>query len=353
MTSRPDEHSIPVTVKSLLPQLRRELGQLVRIPSVSAPGYPEPRRPLLEAYETILGLMRDAGVERLGSLELPDTAPVVTGEIPGPDGSPTVLLYGHYDVVPAGDEAKWDFAAVRGDASAAGRSTVAAPPTPSRTSSCTSERCARGRVGRRSGIKILIEGQEEVGSPLEEVPAELGRFRSRRDADRRRGLHPAGRAVAHGRPPRRRRRHRRGTDAREREALGAVRWCGSRRSDRICCTGSRHCATRTVTSPWRACAASRGRAGRGRDDEFRQLAEIASGLPFMGSGPVATGCGRERRDDHRARDRRAVGRGRGQRRRRLRTRAAQRPRAPAADGRRGAGGGHPAPRGRCGRSASR
>ena len=44
----------------------------------------------------------------LGALELPDTAPVVTGEIPAPPGAPTVLLYSHYDVVPAGDESKWE-----------------------------------------------------------------------------------------------------------------------------------------------------------------------------------------------------------------------------------------------------
>ena len=46
--------------------------------------------------------------QKLGSLELPDTAPVVTGEIPAPDGAPTVLLYSHYDVVPVGDESKWE-----------------------------------------------------------------------------------------------------------------------------------------------------------------------------------------------------------------------------------------------------
>jgi len=45
-------------------------------------------------------------VEELELLELPDTAPVIVGEIPAPDGAPTVLLYGHYDVVPVGDEEK-------------------------------------------------------------------------------------------------------------------------------------------------------------------------------------------------------------------------------------------------------
>src|SRR5262249_61689688 len=55
-----------------------------------------------------LGLLRSGGVESLGSIELPNTAPVISGEIPGPPGAPTVLLYGHYDVVPPGDEKEWD-----------------------------------------------------------------------------------------------------------------------------------------------------------------------------------------------------------------------------------------------------
>jgi acetylornithine deacetylase/succinyl-diaminopimelate desuccinylase-like protein len=42
-------------------------------------------------------------VERFGTLNLPDTAPVITGEIPAPHGAPTVLFYGHHDVVGAGD----------------------------------------------------------------------------------------------------------------------------------------------------------------------------------------------------------------------------------------------------------
>ena len=76
---------------------------------VSASNYPEATRPaLLEAHDAIVGLLRDAGVEQLDSLELPDTAPVILGEIPAPEGAPTVLLYGHYDVVPAGDESKWE-----------------------------------------------------------------------------------------------------------------------------------------------------------------------------------------------------------------------------------------------------
>ncbi len=284
MTSRPDEHSIPVTVKSLLPQLRRELGQLVRIPSVSAPGYPEPRRPLLEAYETILGLMRDAGVERLGSLELPDTAPVVTGEIPGPDGSPTVLLYGHYDVVPAGDEAKWDsppFEATERGGAIYGRGTA-----DSKSNILVHVGALRAWEGRPPvGIKILIEGQEEVGSPLEE-PAELGRFAA--DAM----LIADGGNIRPGVPSLTVGLRGDAVVTVEVRTLASAKHSGQfggAAPDALIALlhglASLHDANGDVAveglrrDPWTG--------GSWTDDEFRQLAEIASGLPFMGSGPVA------------------------------------------------------------------
>jgi hypothetical protein len=75
-------------VASLMPQLEEELARLVAIPSVSAAGFPEPRQPLLDTYELIVGLLREAGVEKLDPLDLPETAPVIIGEIPAPEGRP-------------------------------------------------------------------------------------------------------------------------------------------------------------------------------------------------------------------------------------------------------------------------
>ena len=94
-----------------------DLARLVAIPSISAPGYPESTRPAAArgVRARSSSCCRDAGVQILDPLELPDTAPVVTGEIPAPAGAPTVLLYSHYDVVPAGDESQVGVAAVRGD----------------------------------------------------------------------------------------------------------------------------------------------------------------------------------------------------------------------------------------------
>jgi acetylornithine deacetylase/succinyl-diaminopimelate desuccinylase-like protein len=152
----------------LMPGLKDDLARLVAIPSVSAPGYPETTRgPLLEAYEAVAELFRDAGVQGVRPLELPDTAPIVTGEIPAPDGAPTVLLYSHYDVVPAGDEALWaspPFEATERDGAIFGRGTA-----DTKANILVHVGALRALGGKPPvGVKLLIEGQEEVGSPLEE-----------------------------------------------------------------------------------------------------------------------------------------------------------------------------------------
>ena len=160
-------------VKGLMPELTADLARLVAIPSVSEWGFPEHTRPaVLEAHQAVVELFRSAGVEDLTSLELAGTAPVITGEIPGPEGAPTVLLYGHYDVVPAGDEELWTsppFEATERDGAIHGRGAADSK------SNILVHICAlRAFDGKPPvGVKILVEGQEEVGSPLEEgYPAE-------------------------------------------------------------------------------------------------------------------------------------------------------------------------------------
>jgi acetylornithine deacetylase/succinyl-diaminopimelate desuccinylase-like protein len=151
-----------------MPGLEEDLGRLVAIPSISAPGYPAETRPaLLEAYEELAGLFREAGATILDPLELPDTAPVMRGEIAGPEGAPTVLLYGHYDVVPAGDEALWEsppFEATERDGAIYGRGSA-----DSKSNLLVHVGALRAWDGKPPvGVKILLEGQEEVGSPLED-----------------------------------------------------------------------------------------------------------------------------------------------------------------------------------------
>ena len=145
-----DSHAgLTARVKNLMPQLKQELADLVAIPSVSETGYPEKTWPaLLQTRDAVAKLFRDAGCEQVESLELPDTAPIILGGIPAPPGAPTVLLYSHYDVVPAGDEAEWNTRRPSSPPSATAPCTGAARPTPSRTSWPWSAPCAPGTGGR-------------------------------------------------------------------------------------------------------------------------------------------------------------------------------------------------------------
>ena len=147
-------------IRPLMPQLTADLVQLARIPSVSEASFPP--EPVHRAHSLVAELLRDAGV-RVSTLELPHTYPIVTGEIPAPPGAPTVLLYGHYDVVPPGDASKWTsppFEPIERHGALYGRGT-----SDSKANVLAHVGALRAFGGKPPvGIKIVIEGQEETGS---------------------------------------------------------------------------------------------------------------------------------------------------------------------------------------------
>jgi acetylornithine deacetylase/succinyl-diaminopimelate desuccinylase-like protein len=151
--------SVRARVQSLLPELRRDLDGLVRIPSISGAG--RPVEPLLAAHAAVDRMFREAGVATR-TLELAGTAPIVIGEIPAPPGAPTVLLYSHYDVVPAGDESLWEsppFEPTERDGAVFGRGAA-----DTKSNIVAHVGAIRAWDGRPPvGIKVVIEGEEEVG----------------------------------------------------------------------------------------------------------------------------------------------------------------------------------------------
>ena len=91
-----------------MPRTIYELERLVRIPSLGYPGYdPAHVRASAEATREILV---GAGFAGAHLLELDGGHPAVFGEIAGPEGAPTVLLYAHHDVQPEGPIDQWDSA---------------------------------------------------------------------------------------------------------------------------------------------------------------------------------------------------------------------------------------------------
>jgi len=150
-----------------MPQLKADLVRLCEIPSIAFPGFD--RTPVLKAHELVAELFRGAGVENIQTLSLPDTSPTVTGEIAAPDGAPTVLLYAHYDVQPPGDEHAWKsppFEPTERDGAIYGRG--AADDKSNLIAHVGALRAFGGKPP--VGVKILIEGQEEYGSALDDYP---------------------------------------------------------------------------------------------------------------------------------------------------------------------------------------
>lgn len=87
-------------------RLRGILEDLVRIPSISAPGYD--RSDVRRAAEHIARLLEEAGFSNTQLLDVENGNPAVFGEIAAPEGAPTLLLYAHYDVQPPGPMEDWE-----------------------------------------------------------------------------------------------------------------------------------------------------------------------------------------------------------------------------------------------------
>ncbi len=148
-------------VRDVMPQVRRDLEDLVRIESVwSDPG----RRPeVVRSAEKVAGLLREAG---FGHVEIVSEggAPAVIAHHPAPPGAPTVLLYAHHDVQPEGDAAQWDsapFEPTERDGRLYGRGAA-----DDKAGIAIHLAAFRAHGGKPPvGVTVFVEGEEECGSP--------------------------------------------------------------------------------------------------------------------------------------------------------------------------------------------
>jgi acetylornithine deacetylase/succinyl-diaminopimelate desuccinylase-like protein len=160
------------------PRVRGDLERLIRIPSVAFPGFdPEPVRQSAVATAEVL---EASGLGGVRLLELEGIPPAVLGEHPAPDGAPTVLLYAHHDVQPSGDEADWDsppFEPAERDGRLFGRGSC-----DDKAGIAMHQAVVLAHGGAPPvGVKVFVEGEEEVGSP--NLDRFLARFRDDLAAD--------------------------------------------------------------------------------------------------------------------------------------------------------------------------
>lgn len=94
-------------VSGLMSQAKKDLAQLVSMKSVADPRQFPPEG-CAQTAQWVADAFEAAGLTEVGLHETPDGSKAVIGHKPGPPGTPTVLLYCHYDVQPPLDDAAWE-----------------------------------------------------------------------------------------------------------------------------------------------------------------------------------------------------------------------------------------------------
>jgi cysteinylglycine-S-conjugate dipeptidase len=142
-----------------LPGVRADLERLVRIPGIAFEGFDHSQ--VERSAEAVAELLRGCGLDT--QIVRGDGQPAVIGRRPAPPGAPTVLLYAHHDVQPAGDPALWSsdpFEPVERDGRLYGRG--AADDKAGVMAHVAALRAFGDQLP--VGVVVFVEGEEEFGS---------------------------------------------------------------------------------------------------------------------------------------------------------------------------------------------
>jgi acetylornithine deacetylase/succinyl-diaminopimelate desuccinylase-like protein len=148
-------------VRGVLPSVRKDLEDLVRIPSVWAD--PGRRHEVHRSAQAVSDLFTGVGFSDVRIVS-EGGAPAVIARHPAPPGAPTVLLYAHHDVQPEGDPDQWlsaPFEPTERDGRLYGRGTA-----DDKAGIATHLAALRAFDGNPPvGVTVFVEGEEESGSP--------------------------------------------------------------------------------------------------------------------------------------------------------------------------------------------
>ncbi|MEP7035609.1 MAG: dipeptidase [Actinomycetota bacterium] len=151
--------ALKAKVLELLPTLRHDLEALTRIPSVSLAAFDQAH--VEASAEAVAELLRAEGLDV--EIIKEGGRPAVIGHRDGPVGAPTVMLYAHHDVQPAGAESDWDsppFEPAERDGRVYARGIADDKAGIMAHIAALRAHCGSLPVG----VTVFIEGEEEIGS---------------------------------------------------------------------------------------------------------------------------------------------------------------------------------------------
>src|SRR5437868_2416814 len=176
-----DATALGDAMSAYMPEARRNLDRLVRIPSVSFPEHDQAH--VRRSAEATAEILEASGLGDVRLIEIDGGNPAVYGELSAPEGRPTVLLYAHHDVQPPGPDDLWSsppFEPTERDGRLFGRGT-------------SDDKCGIVMHGAAIelmegappvGVRVIVEGEEE--STTEHLPQLIGD--NREEAETRPGL---------------------------------------------------------------------------------------------------------------------------------------------------------------------
>jgi acetylornithine deacetylase/succinyl-diaminopimelate desuccinylase-like protein len=153
------EDELRAAIARELPGVHADLERLVRIPGIAFEGFDHSH--VERSAEAVAELMRGCGLEV--QIVRGSGQPAVIGRRAAPEGAPTVLLYAHHDVQPAGDPTLWisdPFEPVERDGRLYGRG--AADDKAGVMAHVAALRAFGDALP--VGVVLFVEGEEEFGS---------------------------------------------------------------------------------------------------------------------------------------------------------------------------------------------